>query len=85
MRPAPDGGSALTDYTRYTVTPRRAPSPLWIRVLKGTVLVLVVATALTAGAAFSWLRATAAQVAHNDPVVVHAASKQLPPHCPPRR
>ena len=44
--------------------------------------VLVVATALTAGTAFSWLRATAAQVAHNDPVVVHAASEQLTPALP---
>ena len=37
---------------------------------------------LSAGTAFSWLRATAAQVAHNDPVVVHAASKQLTPALP---
>ena len=44
--------------------------------------VLVVATALTAGTAFSWLRATAAQVAHNDPVEVQAASEQLTPALP---
>ena len=50
--------------------------------LKATVLVLVVAASLSAGTAFSWLRATAAQVAHNDPVVVHAASKQLTPALP---
>ena len=76
------GGSALTSYTRYTVTPRHAPSPLWVRVLKATVLVIVVASSLTAGAAVSWLRATAAQVAHNDPVQVREASKQLSPVLP---
>ncbi len=45
-------------------------------------LVIVVATSLTAGTAFSWLHATAAQVAHNAPTVVHAAAKQLTPALP---
>ena len=65
-------------YTRYTAGPLRATrSPRWLRVLKLFVLAVVICIAFAGGAAMSWLQHTAAQVAHNNPVEVKAASKQL--------
>ena len=70
-------------YTRYVSRPSRPPrGPRWLNTLKWLVLVLVVSASLSAGAAASWLQRTAAQVAHNDPTEVRAASRQLAPALP---
>ena len=69
-------------YARYTVGRSVSRSPLWLRVLKLTVLALAVGTAFTGGVAMSWLQRTAAQVAHNNPAEVRSASKQLAPALP---
>jgi LCP family protein required for cell wall assembly len=68
----------MASYNRYTAGPARPTrGPLWLRVLKWFVLVLVVCVALTAGVMTSFLQRTAATVAHNDPKVVQAAKPQL--------
>ena len=67
----------MPQYTRYTVTPRRAVVPAWVRVLKWTVLVIVVAAATTFGMAFGYLQNTVAQVAKTDPATVKAVKKEL--------
>ena len=67
-------------YTRYTAGPHRAPR--WMRALRLFVLAITVCIAFAGGAATSWLQHTAAQVAHNNPVEVRAASKQLVPALP---
>jgi LCP family protein required for cell wall assembly len=69
----------VSQYTRYTVTPRRAVAPAWVRVLKWTVLVIVVATAASVGIAFGYLQNTLAQVAKSpaDRATVKAVKKEL--------
>jgi len=52
----------VPQYTRYTVAPRKPRVPVWVRVLKWTVLVIVVAGAVTSGMAFGYLQNTLAQV-----------------------
>jgi LCP family protein required for cell wall assembly len=72
MEPPP-----VTQYTRYTVTPRRSPTPLWVRVLKWTLMVIVVFAATTVGMAFGYLQRTVAQLKLNDPVTVTKVKQQL--------
>jgi LCP family protein required for cell wall assembly len=67
----------VTQYTRYTVTPRRRPTPLWVRVLKWTLMVIVVFTATTVGMAFGYLQRTVAQVGLNDPGTVTRVRQEL--------
>ena len=68
----------MTSYNRYTAGPARPTrGPLWLRVLKWFVLVLVVCVSLAAGVMTSFLQRTAATVAHNDPKAVQAAKPQL--------
>ena len=67
----------MPQYTRYTVTPRKPATPLWVRVLKWTVMVIVVLTATTVGMAFGYLQTTVAQIAKNDPVTVQKVRKEL--------
>jgi LCP family protein required for cell wall assembly len=50
---------------------------VWVRVLKWTVLVIVVAAATTFGMAFGYLQNTVAQVAKTDPATVKAVKKEL--------
>jgi len=64
-------------YTRYVADAVRVRTPLWLRVFKWFVLVLVVGVSLTAGVMTSFLQRTAAAVAHNDPKAVQAAKPQL--------
>ncbi len=73
-----------TRYTRYTVAPKTRRSPLWLRVVKLVALALVVCIAFAGGVGMAWVQRTAAQVAHNNPVEVKAASKQLVPALPSR-
>jgi LCP family protein required for cell wall assembly len=73
---------AAGGYTRYTAGPRSSRPPLWLRVFKLFVLALVVGLAFGGGVAMSWLQRTAAQVAHNNPVEVRSASRQLDPALP---
>ena len=72
----------MTEYKHFTAKPSRTRAPIWVRVLKLLVLALVVGIAFTGGVAMSWLQRTAAQVAHNNPVEVKSASKQLDPALP---
>jgi LCP family protein required for cell wall assembly len=73
----------MADYTRYTASPAGAShGPLWLRLVKAVVLVLVICVSLMAGTAAAWLQHTAAQVVHNDPVEVQAARRQLSPALP---
>ncbi|MGD0998619.1 MAG: LCP family protein [Thermoleophilia bacterium] len=51
--------------------------PVWVRVLKWTVLVIVVAVATTFGMAFGYLQNTVAQVRTHDPATVKAVQKEL--------
>jgi LCP family protein required for cell wall assembly len=67
----------VPQYTRYTVTPRRSVAPAWVRVLKWTVLLIVVVAATLFGMAFGYLQNTVAQVVKNDPATVKAVQKQL--------
>ncbi len=70
----------MPQYARYTVTPRRPPAPAWVRVLKWTVLVIVVATAASVGIAFGYLQNTLAQAGGKtkaDKATVKAVKKQL--------
>ena len=70
----------MPQYTRYTVTPRRPHTPAWVRVLKWTVLVIVVASAASAGIAFGYLQDTLAQAGGGtkaDKATVKAVKKQL--------
>lgn len=67
----------MPQYTRYTVTPRRPSVPVWVRVLKVTVLVIVVAVAATFGMAFGYLQNTVTQVSHHDAPTVKKVKKEL--------
>jgi LCP family protein required for cell wall assembly len=70
----------VPQYTRYTVTPRRTAAPAWVRVLKWTVLLIVVVSALTFGMGFGYLQNTVNKVAGSDPATratVKAVQKQL--------
>jgi len=70
----------VPQYTRYTVTPRRPNAPAWVRVLKWTVLVIVVATAASVGIAFGYLQNTLAQAGGGTKAAkatVKAVKKQL--------
>ena len=67
----------MAQYTRYTVTPRKLATPLWVRVLKWTVMIIVVLAATTVGMAFGYLQNTVAQIAKNDPVTVQKVRKEL--------
>jgi LCP family protein required for cell wall assembly len=67
----------VTQYTRYTVTPRRPRTPLWVRVLKWTLLVIVVFAAASVGMAFGYLQRTVAQVSKNAPTVVAKVRQEL--------
>ncbi len=69
----------MPQYTRYTVTPRRPAAPAWVRVLKWTVLVIVVAAATTLGMGVGYLQSTLAQVASTkgDKVTVKKVKKVL--------
>ena len=70
----------MPQYTRYTVTPRRPHAPAWVRVLKWTVLVIVVATAASVGIAFGYLQNTLAQAGGGTKAAkatVKAVKKQL--------
>ena len=67
----------MPQYTRYTVTPRRLSVPVWVRVLKVTVLVIVVAVAATFGMAFGYLQNTVTQVSHHDAPTVKKVKKEL--------
>ena len=69
----------MPQYTRYTVTPRRPAVPAWVRVLKWTVLVIVVAAAASLGMGVGYLQSTLAQVAStpHDRATVKAVKKVL--------
>jgi LCP family protein required for cell wall assembly len=70
----------VPQYTRYTVTPRRTSAPAWVRVLKWTVLLIVVVSALTFGMGFGYLQNTVKTVGGTDPgtqALVKKASGQL--------
>lgn len=70
----------MPQYTRYTVTPRRTAAPAWVRVLKWTVLLLVVVSALTFGMAFGYLQNTLARTGGGtkaEKATVKAVQKQL--------
>ena len=67
----------MPQYTRYTVTPKRSSAPLWVRVLKWTVTVIVVFVATTTGMAFGYLQRTVHQLEANAPKVVQAVQGQL--------
>ena len=67
----------MPQYTRYTVTPRKLSVPVWVRVLKVTVLVIVVAVAATFGMAFGYLQNTVTQVSHHDAPTVKKVKKEL--------
>ncbi len=67
----------MPQYTRYTVTPRRPVVPVWVRVLKWTVLVIVLAVATTFGMAFGYLQNAVSQVSRSDPTTVKAVQKVL--------
>ncbi len=75
----------MPQYTRYTVTPRRPVVPVWVRVLKWTVLVIVVATAITFGMGAGYLQHTVAQVAKSptDRITVKQVQKVLRVHRKP--
>ncbi len=75
----------MPQYTRYTVTPRRPVVPVWVRVLKWTVLVIVVATATTFGMGAGYLQHTVAQVAKSptDRITVKQVQKVLRVHRKP--
>ena len=70
----------MPQYTRYTVAPRRTAAPAWVRVLKWTVLLIVVVSALTFGMGFGYLQNTVNKVAGSDPATratVKAVQRQL--------
>ncbi len=69
----------MPQYTRYTVTPRRAVAPVWVRVLKWTVLVIVVASAASLGMGVGYLQSALSQVAKSpaDRATVKAVKKEL--------
>ena len=69
----------MPQYTRYTVTPRKPAVPAWVRVLKWTVLVIVVAAAASLGMGVGYLQSTLAQVAStpHDRATVKAVKKVL--------
>ena len=46
----------MPQYTRYTVAPRKPAAPTWLRVLKWTVLVIVVAAAASVGMGVGYLQ-----------------------------
>ncbi len=75
----------MPQYTRYTVTPRRPVVPVWVRVLKWTVLGIVVATAATFGMGAGYLQHTVAQVAKSptDRITVKQVQKVLRVHRKP--
>jgi LCP family protein required for cell wall assembly len=52
-------------YTRYTVAPRKPVAPAWVRVLKWTVLVIVVATAATVGMGIGYLQNAISTPSHD--------------------
>jgi len=68
----------VPSYTRYVADPTRPMRrPLWLRIFKWFVLVLVVCASLAAGAAASVVQHAAGQIAKNDPQEVQAARSQL--------
>jgi len=73
-------------YTRYTVAPRTPAVPVWVRVLKWTVLVIVVAGAAVFGMAFGYLQNTLAKVSGTTPadkaLVSNAKGKLTVTHKP---
>ena len=70
---------SVPQYTRYTVTPRKPPVPIWVRVLKWTVLLIVVAVAASFGMGFGYLQDTVHKVASSshDRATVKAVKKEL--------
>ncbi len=63
----------MPQYSRYTVTPRKPVAPIWVRVLKWTVLVIVVAAAATVGMATGYLQ-SAISTPSSSPAVKHIIS-----------
>ena len=71
-------GGPAASYTRYVADPARLTRrPLWLRICKWFVLVLVVCVSLAAGVAASVVQHAAGQIAKNDPQAVKAAKPQL--------
>jgi LCP family protein required for cell wall assembly len=70
---------SVPQYTRYTVTPRKPAIPVWVRVLKWTVLLIVVAVAASFGMGFGYLQRTVNEVAStpHDRATVKAVKKEL--------
>ncbi len=63
-------------YTVYRISPRKPKPALWLRLLKWSVVAIVVVISTSAGMVFGWVQRTVAQVQINDPATIVKVQQQ---------
>jgi len=78
----PDDPHSPARYIRYSAAPPKPKSRLWLRLMRWTVIAVVVGVAFVAGGWVGWFNAQASQLASKNPEVVEKVREELVPELP---